>query len=48
GDGPVLFGGVSQVNDDNIDNVFLEPMARGAAIEEDEPPLRPVWNEGVR
>ena len=45
GDGPVLVGEVSQVNDDNNDNFFLEPIGRFAAIEEDEPPLRPLWNE---
>lgn len=46
GGGPVLIGEVSQVNDDNSDNVFLEPIGRFAVIEEDEPPLRPLWNEG--
>ncbi|MBB5574813.1 D-lyxose/D-mannose family sugar isomerase [Rhizobium paranaense] len=46
GGGPVLVGEVSQVNDDNSDNFFLEPIGRFAAIEEDEPPLRPLWNEG--
>ncbi|TAU87328.1 D-lyxose/D-mannose family sugar isomerase [Rhizobium leguminosarum] len=47
GGGPVLVGEVSQVNDDNSDNFFLEPIGRFAAIEEDEPALRPLWNEGV-
>lgn len=46
GKGPVLVGEVSQVNDDRTDNFFLEPVGRFAAIEEDEPPLRPLWNEG--
>ncbi|MEF0941295.1 D-lyxose/D-mannose family sugar isomerase [Rhizobium sp. BR 362] len=46
GRGPVLVGEVSQVNDDKSDNFFLEPIGRFAAIEEDEPPLRPLWNEG--
>ncbi|TWB58392.1 hypothetical protein FBZ98_1021020 [Rhizobium sp. ERR 922] len=45
GGGPVFVGEVSQVNDDNSDNYFLEPIGRFAAIEEDEPPLRPLWNE---
>lgn len=46
GDGPVLVGEVSQVNDDRNDNFFLEPIGRFADIEEDEPPFRPLWNEG--
>ena len=45
GKGPVLAGEVSQVNDDHADNYFLEPIGRFAKIEEDEPPLRPLWNE---
>lgn len=45
GGGPVFVGEVSQVNDDKSDNYFLEPIGRFAAIEEDEPPLRPLWNE---
>ncbi|GES48912.1 MULTISPECIES: D-lyxose/D-mannose family sugar isomerase [Rhizobium] len=45
GGGPVFLGEVSQVNDDNSDNYFLKPIGRFAAIEEDEPPLRPLWNE---
>ncbi|SCB20383.1 D-lyxose/D-mannose family sugar isomerase [Rhizobium hainanense] len=45
GGGPVFVGEVSQVNDDNSDNYFLEPIGRFAAVEEDEPPLRPLWNE---
>ena len=46
GKGPVLVGEVSEVNDDRTDNYFLEPIGRFAEIEEDEPPLRPLWNEG--
>lgn len=46
GDGAVLVGEVSQVNDDRTDNFFLEPVGRFSEIEEDEPPLRPLWNEG--
>ena len=35
----VLVGEVSSVNDDNLDNRFLEPLSRYPQIEEDEPPL---------
>ncbi|NPV81735.1 MAG: D-lyxose/D-mannose family sugar isomerase [Firmicutes bacterium] len=35
----VLLGEVSMVNDDEVDNRFLEPAGRFPAIEEDEPPL---------
>ena len=45
GKGLVLVGEVSQVNDDHLDNYFLEPIGRFARIDEDEPPLRPLWNE---
>ena len=45
GKGVVLVGEVSQVNDDRTDNYFLEPVGRFAKIEEDEPPLRLLWNE---
>jgi D-lyxose ketol-isomerase len=45
GKGLVLAGEVSQVNDDHADNYFLEPIGRFAEIEEDAPPLRPLWNE---
>ena len=45
GKGTVLVGEVSQVNDDRTDNYFLEPLGRFAEIEEDEPPLRRLWNE---
>ena len=41
----MLVGEVSQVNDDKTDNYFLEPVGRFAKIEEDEPPLRVLWNE---
>jgi D-lyxose ketol-isomerase len=47
GDGLVLAGEVSQVNDDRSDNFFLEPVGRFSDIEEDEPPIRPLWNEGA-
>lgn len=43
--GTVLVGEVSQVNDDNNDNFFFDAVGRFAAIEEDEPPLHPLWSE---
>lgn len=36
---PVLIGEVNRVNDDRIDNHFLEPVGRFPSIEEDVPPL---------
>jgi len=45
GTGPVLLGEVSECNDDNTDNRFLEKMGRFPAIEEDEPPYRLLCNE---
>ena len=45
GSGMVMAGEVSQVNDDNNDNYFLEPIGRFSEIQEDEPPLHPLWNE---
>lgn len=45
GSGTAFVGEVSQVNDDFSDNYFLEPLGRFAGIEEDEPPLHPLWNE---
>jgi hypothetical protein len=45
GKGVVLVGEVSQVNDDHTDNYFLGPVGRFAKIDEDEPPLRGLWNE---
>ena len=39
GKGPVLVGEVSRVNDDSVDNHFLEAAGRFPAIEEDEGPL---------
>jgi D-lyxose ketol-isomerase len=42
----VLFGEVSQCNDDNNDNRFAEQRAvRFSEIEEDEPPYRLLCNE---
>ncbi len=37
--GDVLIGEVSTVNDDETDNVFVDPIGRFAEIEEDEAPL---------
>ena len=37
--GDVLIGEVSSVNDDETDNVFVDPIGRFAAIEEDAPPV---------
>lgn len=45
GDGALICGEVSKVNDDNTDNYFAEPTARFADIEEDEPILYPLCNE---
>ena len=45
GTGDLIAGEVSKVNDDNTDNYFLDPVARFADIEEDEPPLHPLCNE---
>ncbi|MHC4253360.1 MAG: D-lyxose/D-mannose family sugar isomerase [Planctomycetota bacterium] len=45
GDGKVLVGEVSSVNDDAKDNRFLEPAGRFPTIEEDEPPYRLLCTE---
>ena len=45
GFGDIVVGEVSKVNDDTTDNYFLEPTARFADIEEDEPVLHPLCNE---
>lgn len=42
---PAFVVEVSQCNDDKGDNFFLEPLGRFSTIEEDEPPLHPLWNE---
>ena len=47
GTGTVLVGEVSLVNDDHYDNVFLDPVGRFAAIEEDEAAVYPLWSELV-
>ena len=45
GDGALICGEVSKVNDDMTDNYFAEPTSRFADIEEDEPILHPLCNE---
>jgi len=40
-----VVGEVSQVNDDNTDNRFYEPLGRFPAIVEDEPPVHLLCNE---
>lgn len=45
GTGTVLAGEVSSVNDDNVDNRFLEELPRFPSIIEDEPPVRLLCNE---
>ncbi len=45
GDGDLIVGEVSAVNDDNTDNYFSEPTSRFADIEEDEPIYHPLCNE---
>ena len=48
GDGRVLIGEVSLVNDDAHDNRFYEPVGRFPEIEEDEPPLYLLVNDYAR
>ena len=48
GTGPVLLGEVSECNDDNTDNRFLDNVGRFPAIDEDEPPYRLLCNEYPR
>lgn len=45
GTGKILLGEVSKVNDDTVDNRFLEPVGRFPEIEEDAPPLHLLSNE---
>ena len=45
GTGTALVGEVSQVNDDLADNHYFDATARFSDIEEDEPPLYPLWTE---
>jgi D-lyxose ketol-isomerase len=48
GQGRVLVGEVSMVNDDQHDNRFFEPVGRFPDIEEDVPPLYLLCNDYVR
>ena len=43
--GKVLMGEVSRVNDDYVDNRFLEPVGRFAEIDEDEDPLYLLYDD---
>lgn len=45
GEGDLVVGEVSSINDDNTDNYWAAEMERFAAIEEDEAPLHPLCNE---
>lgn len=45
GTGTALVGEVSQVNDDLADNHYFDANDRFSDIEEDEPPLYPLWTE---
>jgi D-lyxose ketol-isomerase len=45
GDGDLISGEVSSINDDNVDNHFSEPVGRFTEIEEDEEILYPLCNE---
>lgn len=45
GKGAILVGEVSKVNDDRVDNRFLDKAGRFPGIEEDEPPLYLPANE---
>lgn len=48
GEGELVFvAEVSQCNDDNGDNYFLEDLGRFSDIEEDEAPHRILWNEAA-
>ena len=45
GTGTILVGEVSKVNDDHVDNRFLDAAGRFPEIEEDEAPLHLLYNE---
>ena len=45
GKGMLIVGEVSKVNDDNNDNVFLNPLNRYSDILEDEEIVHPLVNE---
>jgi D-lyxose ketol-isomerase len=48
GKGTVLVGEVSRVNDDHVDNRFLDPVGRFPGIDEDEAPLHLLYNDYAR
>ena len=43
-----LVGEVSRVNDDYVDNHFYDPVGRFPDIEENEPPLYPLYDDYKR
>jgi D-lyxose ketol-isomerase len=45
GKGTILVGEVSRVNDDHVDNHFLEPLGRFPDIDEDVAPLYLLYND---
>ena len=45
GKGTVLVGEVARINDDYVDNRFLEPVGRFPEVDEDEPPLYLLYND---
>ncbi len=45
GDGDLICGEVSSINDDNTDNYNAEPVSRFSTVEEDESILHPLCNE---
>ena len=45
GEGDLIVGEVSKINDDNTDNIFESPKARFCEIEEDDAPYRLLVNE---
>ena len=45
GYGDLIVGEVSSINDDNVDNNFIEDLTRFINIEEDEPIMYPLCNE---
>ncbi len=42
---PVIIGEVSSINDDDLDNYFVDEVSRFSKIEEDEDPIYPLCNE---
>jgi len=45
GEGDLVCGEVSSINDDNIDNHFLDKLPRFGDVEEDEEAMHPLCNE---